>query len=261
MNLSKDDLQKFINLFKQLVSQVKNECINPFQKLNKMQEIYLLKYPNRYPLHRRNDINKSLKAIHQKFLIANTHLEELWTLSMASRWNLLELVESSVRKHEWSDEEMLLGVLELEAFLFQSRSFLDFFMAHICLLLNTPYPIYMSQENFNKFLSNVKEEPLRQKAENTRIYFDSNVFGEKCWGALLVSLRDKIAHYTSLHPQRDGTESVLCMHLDWPTIRKLTFERFVQDFHNGMFNLISDVSPILYELDWKSCPYRADLWN
>ncbi len=40
-----------------------------------------------------------------------------------------------------------------------------------------------------------------------------------------------------------------------------TSDRFCQYMQNGTFSLVTDVSPVLYELEWRAGPYRPDLWE
>jgi hypothetical protein len=128
----------------------------------------------------------------------------------------------------------------------------------------------MSRRKFFKALKKAQEEPFKRKAEWIKRYFDTRIFGSSDWegmnpndwGTLLKSLRDKIAHKDRLHPSFDSEEVLVGEVLfDWPTLRGITRDRFCQYIQNGMFAIFTDVSPVLYELEWKPGPYRTDMWQ
>jgi len=117
------------------------------------------------------------------------------------------------------------------------------------------------------------EKSLRkagEKAQWVKTYFQSKVFGTNNgqsfelyhWGTLLEDLRNKVAHRDRLSPSFDSKETLVEKVLfNWPTLQKMTYDRFCQYMQNGMFSLITNISPILYELEWKSGPYNPDLWK
>jgi len=128
----------------------------------------------------------------------------------------------------------------------------------------------MSRKRFDRALKNVPQSPLSEKAVQVKEYFDTRVFAPSAqswlspenWGTLLESLRDKIAHRDRLRPSFDSDETLVGkVLLDWPTMQKTTYQRFCQYMQNEMFYLVTDISPILYELDWKAGPYKPDLWQ
>ncbi len=211
-----------------------------------------------------------LGAVAYKFHLANLSLEQLWSLSHSKRDELFYALQNSLDRLDVSDDELLLTSFALEGFLFQARSFLDFYMLYLCLFLKTGHQGSMSKEKFFKALKRANLRPLASKAEWVRDYFAKKVFGSSDreglnpndWGCLLISLRDKIAHRDRLHPSFEGNETLVGKVLfDWPTLRNITYDRFCQYMQNGMFALFKDVSPILYELEWKPGTYRPDMWQ
>jgi hypothetical protein len=128
----------------------------------------------------------------------------------------------------------------------------------------------MSTKTFFRALHRVNEAPFAEKAQWLQDYFHNKVFGTSNWtgqnpnnwGSLLQSLRDKIAHRDRLRPSfnSDGTP-VRKVLFDWPTLRDITFDRFCQYMQNGMFALFTDVSPVLYEVEWKPGPFKPNLWQ
>lgn len=240
------------------------------QKLEAMQEVYLQRNPTLYTQAEEQELCYYVKAVSYKFYLATLSLEQLWALSYTKREELFYALQNSLDKLECSDDEVLLSSFALESFLLQSRTFLDFYMLYICLVLHTGHKGSISTDTFRKELKKVQREPLATKARKVRDYFDTEVFGTRdgkgfvsaSWGTLLQSLRDKIAHRDRLRPSFESSETLLDKVLfDWPTLRGMTYERFCQEMQNGMFCLIADVSPILYDLEWKAGPYRPNLWQ
>ena len=254
MPLAEEESCQLHNLQLRLLAEMLRNTRVPLQKLRRMQELYISKNFRLYDEVRVKEIESSLAAVEQKFALVGYSLEELWNLSMSSRITLKQLIENSITCHKWRDEDVLLGTAQLQCFLFQARSFLDLWMVHVCTVLRVPKIGKMSREKFNKWLSKIKEEPFESKAFAIQSYFDSEVFGDNSWGTRLKSLRDKIGHRDKIRPGQDGSETILKILLDWPTINGMTFERLAQDFENGAFELFRETAPILYDLEWRSGP-------
>ena len=242
----------------------------PLQKLQTMQEIYLESNPDLYNLSELHQIRYYLRAVAFKFHLANLSLEQLWSLSDTKRSELFCALENSLDRLDVSDDELLLISFVFEGFLFQARSFLDFFMLYVCLFLKTGHHGSISTGKFSDALSKANEAPFAEKADRVRDYFDNKVFGSPSWtglnpdnwGSLLKSLRDKVAHRDRLRPSYDSDETLVGKVLfDWPTLRNITYDRFCQYTQNGMFALFTDISPVLYELEWKAGPYKPGLWQ
>ena len=49
--------------------------------------------------------------------------------------------------------------------------------------------------------------------------------------------------------------------LDIPTLKDMTYEKFGQTIENGMYELIRDMFPILYDLEWQPGPYREGMFE
>lgn len=235
-----------------------------------MQEIYLQRNLEFYTRAELQHLRYYLKAVSYKFYVATLSLEQLWALSYIKRGELFSALQNSLDWLECSDDELLLSSFALEGFLFQGRAFLDFYMIYTCLFLRTGHTGSMSRRKFVKELAKVQQVPFAEKAQRVKEYFDSKVFGGSNgrsfdlnnWGTLLVSLRDKIAHKDRLRPSFKSEEHLLGEVLfNWPTLQDMTYDRFCQYMQNGMFSLVTDVSPVLYELEWKPGPYKPDLWQ
>ncbi|MCP4427110.1 MAG: hypothetical protein GY803_21700 [Chloroflexi bacterium] len=239
-------------------------------KIEAMQEIYLRKNYAVYTQTEIKQLRYYLKAVLYKFYLATLNLEQLWALSHTKRDEVFHALENSLERLECSDDELLLISFAFEGFLFQGRSFLDFYMIYICLFLRTGHQGSMSRKSFNKALNRVESSPFNVKAIEIKDYFDTKVFASsnqdwlspENWGTLLQSLRDKIAHRDRLRPSFDGDETMVSGILfDWPTLRETTYDRFCQYMQNSMFDFAKDVSELLFELEWKPGPYKADLWG
>jgi len=255
-----------------LVERTRRYSDNFPRKLKAMQDIYLRKNANLYTKSEEKELRYYLDVVLYKFLLVDLSLEQLWALSMAKRSELLQALENSLDRLDCSDDEQLLMSFALECALFESSAFLDVFMLYTCLLLKASPIVYMTKSKFYRSLKGIKAAPFAEKAAGVKTYFDTKVFGDPKqpagfadpnWGDLVISLRDKIAHRDRLRPSFDGDERLLDkVLLDWPTLRGLTYERFIQSVQSGMWLLAGqDLAPVLYDLEWKPGPYKPHLWQ
>ena len=240
------------------------------RKLNEMQNAFLQKNPSLYSAAEEQSINYYMKALSYKFHLSNLSLEQLWSLSEQTRMKVVDALQNSLDNLDVSDDELLLIAFTFEGFLFYAKSFLDFYMLYICFLFCTGYQGSMSTKRFYKELRKDLREPFKSKAEQIEKYFQTKVFGNPGpsslstgnWGTLLTSMRDKVAHRDLLRPSFESEEKLAKEILfNWPTIQQETYDRFCQMMQNGMFFLIQDTTPILYDLEWKSGPYRPGIWE
>lgn len=239
-------------------------------KLSRMQQIHLDRTRIPYSQADRDAIEYYLNAFLYKFFLATLNLEQLWSLSHAKRTEVLSAIENGLDTLSTDDDELLLASFLLENFLFQSKSCLDFYMIYLCRILRTEHRGSMSIPKFYKALKRAQPSELKDQAERIREYFTSHVFAKDRmidpiapinWGTLVTDLRDKIAHRDTLHPSFESDERLLEKVLfDWPTLRGLTFDRFCQAVQNGFFFMLTELSPLLYGLEWKAGPYKDDLW-
>lgn len=244
-----------------ILNKARKSILPVMQKLERMEEIYINKTRGLYSKERIKEIKDILSATRFKYFLSFAHLEELWALSESHRFILPNLIENSVKEHKWEEDDHTLGSMFLEAFLFQARAFIDIFMRAISLIMNEDPPVYMSYDKFKKLMKSVKGDNFKDRAHNVLAIFENDVFGENKWGFILKSLRDKIAHRDQIKPRYEGEEEICSIRLDWPTIRKMTFDRFAQDIQNGIFNLIRNTASHIFCLDWKSGEYDANAWD
>lgn len=231
-------------------------------KLRQMQDIYLKRNRKLYSNSQVYKIQRSFKAVEHKFFLSSLHLEQLWALSMDSRWELLDAIENSLDKLKWDDTQLVIGSMFLESFLFQARSFLNVYKFYICLVMGIEDPGKMSVERFYTRMRSCKRSSFQKRAIHLLEYFENTVFGPGKWGKLLKELRDKIAHRDYIRPSFDGKETIFeKILLDWPTLQGMTYDQFCQHINNGIFEMLYDTSPILFELEWKSGPFKQTLWK
>lgn len=201
--------------------------------------------------------------------------EHIWALSHAdrSRWvEVLNHQDASIACDAMTEQMVQ---VYFECLLLEARTFLAFYMNYLCYFLSEGRIDKKFGLQLNDFAKGIKKLNAEgnQKANIIEEYFLNNVMdiyieGKAAktshWGDLLKSLRDKITHYKLLTFGRNGTEKIGMggrVRFDWPTIQGRTIDRFGQEITNGMFELLMDVSPVLYELEWKSGHYRSDLWD
>ena len=144
-------------------------------------------------------------------------------------------------------------------------------MLYIAHLFRTGHEGSISTDRFYKRLANAKPDFLRARAKCVEEYFNSKVFGKekevdimspKNWGSLLKSLRDKIAHKDRINFSMNSPDRIIHdIHLDFPTLKDLTYDRFCQAMENGIFIMVEDLFPILYDLEWQAGPYREGMFE
>lgn len=124
-----------------------------------------------------------------------------------------------------------------------------------------------------KFYSSLKRSNIdRAVTDVSEVdgYFQTKVFAESSkdwfapenWGALIKSLRDKISHRDIIKRNFESEETLLdAVMFDWPTLRGMTYDRFCQYMENGMFTMLTNVSSIIYGLEWIPGAYNSDMYN
>ncbi|MCB0262493.1 MAG: hypothetical protein R3C41_02630 [Calditrichia bacterium] len=253
-----------------LTVESKDHAEIPLQKIIAMQDIYLKNNPTLYTQKQIKQLDYYLKAVAYKFQLTTISLEQLWSLSYMKRRELDYALKNSLDRLDVFDNELIMVSFVLEGFLFQSRSLIDFLMLYICFFLKTGHQGSITKSKFYKELDKTLGDPFSQKASLVNEYFRSKIFGTSDWeglnpnnwGSLIESLRNKIAHRDIIRPSFNSDESIFDNILfNWPTIQGITYDRFCQYMQNGIFTSFVNLSPILYELEWKSGPYMPTLWD
>lgn len=237
-----------------------NKVLN---KVQSMQKAYLMANKGNYTDENLQLIQNALNAVCHKFTLSIIHLEAIWHISTSARNEILTDFENSIVVHSWDDIDKTLGSLQLEAFLFQTRSFLDIYQKY-CLTVMGKEVVQISKDDFIKQLSKV-DAKYTNTALKIKTYFEEVVYCDivanlneaspfecKGWGKLIRNLRNKIAHQNFIKYSYDGTEVIHQIKLDWPSLKGVTYDRFGQLIHNGVFALVQETSSVLYEQEWIS---------
>lgn len=226
-----------------------------------MQEAYLKRNGNLYSEGEIETIQQKLEALLDKLQMASFWLEQMWALSNAHRGQSFETGEEI----SLSPGQTFVLRCYLDAFLFEARAYVDFFMFYVLLILKPPQvdpQMHMKKAVFLKALERV-EEPFKQKAQTIREAFQQH---DDEWISFLKSLRDRIAHRDMLRASFNSIEEIGSLksapvRFNWPTINERTYERLCQDFENGIFELILDVAPVLFGIQWESGPYKPGMFG
>ena len=241
-------------------------------KTNAAQEVCLINNASLYSEIETETVRYFLVAFLYKYQLANYSLEQLWAIRDAKvENNILDIARNSMTSLDLTNDEVFLQSYCLEQFLFQSRSGLDFYMLYLAHLLRTGHEGSMSTERFYKRLAKARPDYLSDKARSVEEYFKTRIFGNEKqvdilsptnWGTLIKSLRDKIAHKDRINLSMNSPDRI--MHdilLDFPTLKDLTYDRFCQAMENGMWLMIHDLIPILYDLEWQAGPYQVGMFD
>lgn len=231
--------------------------------LKYIHKIYISRNPNLCTPEELAWISHFLDSVIYKSFLVRMAIEQLPSVRHGRIYeSLWPAIENSLTTLNCSDDEQVLVSFALESFLFEARSFLDVYMVFVCLLLRTGFAKgHMSVTGFYDELDKANEPPFSQKAQWTRKYFDTEVFGHeenpaaevsrKDWGTLVRSLRDKIAHRDVINLSFNSKENFINdIHLDWPTVKGITYHSFSETVGNGIHELFYKGLCQIYELRW-----------
>lgn len=241
-------------------------------KTKAAQEIYLTRNAILYSEKETEAVRYFLDAFLYKYQLANYSLEQLWAIRDAKvESNILDIARNSITSLDLTNDELFLQSYCLEQYLFQSRSGLDFYMLYLAHLLRTSHQGSMSTEKFYRRLAKASPDYFSGKARIVEQYFKNRIFGDEKqvdilsptnWGTLIESLRDKIAHKDRINISMNSPDRI--MHdilLDFPTLKDLTYDRFCQAMENGMWFMIHDLFPDLYDMEWQAGPYQEGMFE
>ena len=262
----------FYNASVDLVSAAQLNMAPTSLKTQSAQNVFLRRNATLYDGIELKNIRYFLSAFLYKLQLANYSLEQLWSIRDAIvEENMFAIIQNTVFFLELSDDGLFLQSHILEGFLFQSRSSLEFFMLYVAHLLRTGHEGSMSTKTFYKRLEKAKPEAFMEKAEGIHDYVANHIFGTgkefdhvspTNWGTLLTSLRDKIAHKDRINYSMNSPDRIMNdILLDFPTLQGMTYDRFCQAMQNGMWFMICDLFPILYDLEWQAGPYREGMFD
>ncbi len=244
-----------------LNTSMKKSAENFNKKVVAMQESFLQSNFCKFEERRIKQIRYYLKTVLYKYLLVNLSLEQLWALSEVKNTNLSNVLENSMTTLKTSDDEILLIAFAFEGVLFQAMACLEFYLLYLSFFLElkpVDYRGKITKEKFLKELDKIPKEKKTQKTMNIEDYLIRKIFGKdeddlwhkNNWGNLLISLRNKIAHRDRVRPSFNSDDVMIDgKHSDWPTINKITYERFTQSLSNGIFCMIKNLSQILYKTE------------
>ena len=224
------------------------------RKVTGMLEAYLRLHGDEYQATEAESLWYSLKTSLHKYYMATLALEQMWCLSHNNRAALVDAIENSLDTLDCADDDLVLASFALECALFEFNAFLDVYMLYITQLLRCSPITNMTQTKFYKALDRVRDGPHCDRACEVKCYFESKVFAaesnqtalvDPAWGSILRSLRDRVAHRDQIRPSFQGQEKLVDKVLfNWPTLRGLTYDRFVQSLQNGAFFVLGeDIAP------------------
>lgn len=164
---------------------------------------------------------------------------------------------------EGENEFPFLDELLFDQALFTWRSFLDFYMKYLVYFSTTKYVVNMNVKEFTKAMNASVEN---SKAKKIYDFFQKKVFNEKSqncnWGNILRSYRDKTAHNKLFSLTMKEVETRTGQTVIEPTTQGQEISFFVQNtFENNAFEMLRNLFPILYHLEWIAGPYRPGIYN
>ena len=256
----------------ELVKKAQRDMEPTVVKATKAQEVYLRNNCDIYTQDETEAIRYFLDAFLYKYQVANFSLEQLWVMRDAKvEGNILDIVRNTIVSLDLTKDEVFLQSHYLEQFLFQSRSCLDFFMLFLTKILRTKSVLNMSVDKFYSALPTANPVVLSKKADRIGDYFKDHVFSDEKnaqfaltpnWGELVRSLRDRIAHRDRINIGKNSRDLILNdILLAMPTLQDMTYEKFCQTIDNGLYEMIRDLFPILYDLEWIAGPYREGMFE
>jgi DNA-binding ferritin-like protein (Dps family) len=133
-------------------------------------------------------------------------------------------------------------------------------MKYICIIFELKNINHMTRRNFRKSQKKIPEKYAKKLEEITN-YFNNKVFAPKKWGDVLKDLRDQISHSGESRIQIKKTEKVIGVELNWQTVRGQYFDRLCQNIDTGLFEMLREITPILFDLEWKAGQYTHVNWE
>lgn len=243
------------------------------KKLRLMQEVYLQRNPDIYSAEQIRKLRYFQGAFAYKDASVALSLEQLWSLVHASEGDrpLLQVLANIYDDHRIDDPHLALLSFTLENFLLQATAFLDFYMLHLCAFFHIDDTNRMSGWKLMHALSEMDSPLFAQKAEQVGEFLQNRVFGQPSrgslsigsWGNVLPELRHSTVHRDIAYPSFDTGEPLTAKKTsEWPeSLRSIDAVRFAQDVQNDMFFMVTQLSAVLYDLEWQPGPFRPDLWK
>ena len=209
-----------------------------------------------------------------KFQLANLSLEQLWIMSennVKVEEYMYEIIRNCIISLDLTNSKIFLQSRTFEQYVFLGRSCLEFYMLYLVHLLRLEQKGNMTIDKFYKALLRAETDSSSGKATCVKDYFETKIFSSdreidiispSNWGTILKLIRDKIAHRDRIgttNADRENAINDIFSH--FPTLRDLTYDRFCQAMENGMWFMIHDLFPVLYDMEWQAGPYREGMFE
>jgi hypothetical protein len=199
-----------------------------------------------------------MDTIMWKLTAAGVHLERLW--ENRESFNLQQLMNNIINEipepRRYKDKEITFLTMEFEAFLFQSRALIIAAQIHTLDACRVEFGGMLTSEKYEKAVKSAPTK-VRDRLSRAHDYLAQNVTGEGKWGALLISLRDRIAHFDRIRPSErtleDGSEEL--------TVAGSSIDWLAQEFETGTYELLVNVIAPIWEREWKAGPYHPGMWD
>lgn len=267
-NILEDNYSVFLGLYTAL-ARTRSSAQNTYYKVLEAQKQYFkTNSESEFTEDQEKTIELLDEAMH-KFYLGAFALEQLWSvchyLEIADR-GMPESYNSSMTNRQ-NEIVFLLSAL-LDQALYSWRSFLDFYLKYLLFFITGEYVPKMSIKDYRKKIAKyIEQNPNDQKAIQIEKYIITKVLCKTlggdgiCWGDFLRSLRDKTTHQKLIKPTIVEKENQQGFVITWPTIGGHNYSELAQwEFENNAFEMIRDLFPILYDLDWVAGLYKAGMY-
>ena len=242
-------------------------------KSKRAQESFINANSNLYTKKEIENLRYFLDAFFFKFQSANYSLEQLWSTSdrLSDKVMMHEIIRNSMVSFDLADNTRFLLSHIFEQYIFLCNSCLEFYMVYLVHLFRTKQSGHMNIEKFYKRLSKAEPEYFARKATEVKKHFETKVFSDDReintifptnWGTLIKLLRDKITHRDRIDLSHNSREEIPKeIFTEYPALRDKRCDRFCQAMQNGMWYMICDLFPVLYDLEWQPGPYREGMFD
>lgn len=166
------------------------------------------------------------------------------------------------------DEIEFLFAFLLDQVLYTWRSFLDYYLKYLLYFLTGVDEETISTRKFKRSMGRYLQNNDDDRCLKVFTYIKTHVLnitydGDcECWGDLLRSLRDKTTHQKLIKPTLTLRTNCKGYLVKWPTIQGRNYATLAQhEFGNEAFEMIRELFPILYGMEWKTGPYQPGMFD
>jgi len=240
------------------IDQVERLYTNLPQKLLYMRRQHLTNNPHEYTTDEVTWLDYFHNAYVYKYRLALIHIESIWALQPSNHnegLSLEAILSNMYDQVSINDQEITLICSLTEDFLVHASTFLDFYLIYLYRFF------HIKQEmKFERVLKDLDQTPQHLTAKKASISaylqtvssFTKGQTTEARWGTMIHYFRNSIAHRDRVLPQPHLSPPKTLTEQLMPRVPTTTLAAFCQDIANGMFTLLIETSPLLYDI-----PYRA----